>query len=49
MFEKDDVLISLEQESIEAQRQAAFAEIASANEEMRNAGVQYSQSIVSRF
>ena len=47
MFEKDDVLISLEQESIEAQRQAAFAEIASANEEMRNAGVQYSQSIVS--
>jgi hypothetical protein len=35
------------QESIQAQRDAVYAEISSANEALRNAGVQYSQSIVS--
>ncbi len=47
MFKKGSVLITLEQESIQAQRDSAYAEIASANEALRNAGVQYSQSIVS--
>jgi len=47
MFNKDSTLVTLEQESIQAQRDSAYAEIASANEALRNAGVQYSQSIVS--
>ncbi len=47
MFEKGATLITLEQESIEAQRDAVHAEISSAKEALRNAGVQYSQSIVS--
>ena len=47
MFKKGSVLVTLEQESIQAQRDSAYAEIASANEALRNAGVQYSQSIVS--
>ncbi len=47
MFSQGDVLIILEQESIKAQRDAVRAEISSANEALRNAGVQYSQSIVS--
>ncbi len=47
MFKQGDVLLTLEQESIQAQRGSAFAEISSANEALRNAGVQYSQSIVS--
>ena len=47
MFKQGAVLVTLEQESIQAQRDSAYAEIASANEALRNAGVQYSQSIVS--
>ncbi|WP_428087081.1 efflux RND transporter periplasmic adaptor subunit [Candidatus Thioglobus sp.] len=47
MFKKDSILVTLEQESIQAQRDSAYAEIASANESLRNAGVQYSQSIIS--
>lgn len=47
MFKQGAVLVTLEQESIQAQRDSAYAEISSANETLRNAGVQYSQSIVS--
>jgi multidrug efflux pump subunit AcrA (membrane-fusion protein) len=47
MFKQGSVLLTLEQESIQAQRDSVFAEISSANESLRNAGVQYSQSIVS--
>ncbi len=47
MFKKGSTIVTLEQESIQAQRDSAYAEIASANEALRNAGVQYSQSIVS--
>lgn len=47
MFDKGAILITLEQESIQAQRDAVYAEISSAQEALRNAGVQYSQSIVS--
>ncbi len=47
MFKRGAILITLEQESIQAQRGAVYAEISSANEALRNAGVQYSQSIVS--
>ena len=47
MFKKGSILVTLEQDSIQAQRDSAYAEIASANEALRNAGVQYSQSIVS--
>ncbi len=47
MFKKGAILVTLEQDSIQAQRDSAYAEIASANESLRNAGVQYSQSIVS--
>jgi len=47
MFTQGSTLVTLEQESIQAQRDSAYAEIASANEALRNAGVQYSQSIVS--
>jgi multidrug efflux pump subunit AcrA (membrane-fusion protein) len=47
MFRKGSILVTLEQESIQAQRDSAYAEISSANEALRNAGVQYSQSIVS--
>ncbi|HIB97232.1 MAG TPA: efflux RND transporter periplasmic adaptor subunit [Candidatus Thioglobus sp.] len=47
MFKKGSILVTLEQDSIQAQRDSAYAEIASANESLRNAGVQYSQSIVS--
>ena len=47
MFKKGSILVILEQDSIQAQRDSAYAEIASANEALRNAGVQYSQSIVS--
>ena len=46
MFKQGSTLVTLEQESIQAQRDSAYAEIASANEALRNAGVQYSQSIV---
>lgn len=47
MFKKGSTLVTLEQESIQAQRDSAYADISSANEALRNAGVQYSQSIVS--
>ncbi len=47
VFNTGDLLITLEQDSIRAQRDSAYAEIASANESLRNAGVQYSRSIVS--
>ncbi|HBA25143.1 MAG TPA: efflux RND transporter periplasmic adaptor subunit [Gammaproteobacteria bacterium] len=47
MFKQGTTLVTLEQESIQAQRDSAYAEISSANEALRNAGVQYSQSIVS--
>jgi multidrug efflux pump subunit AcrA (membrane-fusion protein) len=47
MFNKESLLIILEQNSIIAQRDSAYAEIASANEALRNAEVQYSRSIVS--
>lgn len=49
LFKKGDVLVVLEQESIHAKRESAKAAIASANEEMKNASVQYSQSIVSPY
>ncbi|SMN11839.1 FIG01199357: hypothetical protein [uncultured Candidatus Thioglobus sp.] len=47
MFKRGAILVMLEQKAIQAQRDAANAEIASANEALKNAGVQYSQSIVS--
>jgi len=47
MFKQGSTLVTLEQESIQAQRDSTYAEISSANEALRNAGVQYSQSIVS--
>jgi len=47
MFRQGATLITLEQESLQAQRDAVFSEIESANEAFKNAGVQYSQSIVS--
>ena len=47
MFRQGAILMVLEQESIQAQRDAVYAEIESANEALKNAGVQYSQSIVS--
>jgi multidrug efflux pump subunit AcrA (membrane-fusion protein) len=47
MFKQGSTLVTLEQESIQAQRDSAYADISSANESLRNAGVQYSQSIVS--
>ena len=47
VFKKGAVLLTLEQESIQAQRDAVYSEIESANEALKNAGVQYSQSIVS--
>ncbi len=47
MFRQGSSLIVLEQESIQAQKDAVHAEISSAKEALRNAGVQYSQSIVS--
>ena len=47
MFKQGSTLVTLEQESIQAQRDSAYADISSANEALRNAGVQYSQSIVS--
>lgn len=47
VFKQGATLVMLEQESIQAQRDAANAEIASAHEALRNAGIQYSQSIVS--
>ncbi len=47
MFHQGATLVTLEQESIQAQRDAVYAEIESANEALKNAGVQYSQSIIS--
>lgn len=47
VFQQGQTLIMLEQDSIQAQRDAVYAEIKSANEALKNAGVQYSQSIVS--
>lgn len=47
VFRQGDVLITLEKASIQAQKDAANVEIASANEALKNAGVQYSKSIVS--
>jgi multidrug efflux pump subunit AcrA (membrane-fusion protein) len=47
LFRQGATLITLEQASIQAQRDAAYIEIESANEALKNAGVQYSQSIVS--
>lgn len=47
VFQQGATLITLEQTSIQAQRDAAYTEIESANEALKNAGVQYSQSIVS--
>lgn len=49
VFKKGDILVVLEQESIQAQRDSAYTEIASANEALRNANVQYSQSVVSPY
>jgi len=47
MFKKGAIIVTLKQESIKVQRDSAYAEIVSAIEALRNAGVQYSQSIVS--
>ncbi len=47
MFKKGAIIVTLEQESIKIQRDSAYAEIASAIEALRSAGVQYSQSIIS--
>ncbi len=49
MFKKGEVLVTLEQESIEAEKNSAQAEIASAAEALKNARVQYEQSIVSPY
>lgn len=48
-FEKGDLMVLLEHESIRAQKDAAHAEIASANEILRNANVQYSKSIIAPY
>lgn len=47
VFKKGSVLAVLEQNSLQAEKDSADAEIASANEALRNASVRYSQSIVS--
>ncbi len=46
-FKKGSQIASLERESITAQKDSAKAEIESAKEVLRNAGVQYSKSIIS--
>ncbi len=46
-FRKGEYLVVLERGAIQAQKNSVYAEIASANEALRNAGVQYSKSIVS--
>lgn len=46
LYKKGSKIVILEKESITAQKEAAKATIASANEVLRNAGVQYSKSIV---
>lgn len=48
-FDKGAVLVQLEQASIRAKRDSALAQIASASEALRNAGVRYNQSIVSPY
>jgi len=46
-FTKDELLITIDDESVQAQRRAALADIASAQAGMQNARVQYSRELVS--
>ena len=48
-YKKGALIVALEQESIQAQKEAAKAEIAVVNEALRNAGVQYNKSIISPY
>ena len=48
-YKKGELIVALEKESIRAQREVALADIASANEMLNNAGVQYSKSIISPY
>jgi multidrug efflux pump subunit AcrA (membrane-fusion protein) len=49
VFKKGETLITLEQTSIQAQKDAINAEISSAREALRNTQVQYEKSIVSPY
>ncbi len=46
-FDKDELLVTVDDESIQAQRRAALADIASAQAAMQNARVQYSRELIS--
>ncbi len=49
MFKQGATLVTLEQESIQAQKDSAYAQIASANEALKNAQIQYRKSLVSPY
>ncbi len=49
VYKKGALIVTLEKESIKAQREVVLADIASANESLKNAGVQYSKSIISPY
>jgi len=46
-FTKDELLVTIDDDSIQAQRRAALADIASAQAGMQNARVQYSRELIS--
>lgn len=46
-FKKDELLVTIDDDSIQAQRRAALADIASAQAGMQNARVQYSRELIS--
>lgn len=49
VYKKGDLIVSLEQKAIRAQRDAAQAEINGVTEALKNASVQYSKSIISPY
>jgi RND family efflux transporter MFP subunit len=46
-FDKDDLLVAIDDSELMAQRQALLAQIATADAQLRNAGVQYSRELYS--
>nr|WP_242469292.1 efflux RND transporter periplasmic adaptor subunit [Rhabdochromatium marinum] len=46
-FDKDTTLVSIDTSELEAKRQALFAQMASADAQIRNAGVQYNRELYS--
>lgn len=47
-FKKGEVLVAIDEEELRAQRQAALAQIATAEAAVRNAGVQYGRELQAR-